>query len=958
MSGLNFFDLLGSFSPLSPRINWPPEYGGGMPYMTAADAGGGGDDATGQPPVLTGTGSGPDGMMTAEEYKRSRAEPPVPRSLAPDLYKPLDLRSTLPDPAAPPPAPAAAPPPGAPNLPVQIGGGQYYGGGNYVPGAAPPGAPGPAPAVPGVLQPKPGGIFGGLFGGLLGGGGMTGPDGKELTNDQLMQRLLRMQLQRAMSPNWGAMAAAFAEAGKPSLLPTGGIGAALGKAAGALSAADGKDPMSIMKTMAEIQNLQSEQAARGAVAPAIAKFQAAYDKWAAGGKVGPPPTPPSAATGGATTGGGGGGGKGGLGYAQLVQLAIDKGFPAEDAPIMAAISMGESSGNPNAKNITDKEASYGITQINAKAHPGGEQALGNPDYAMAKAYELYRNRQARGQRGFEDWSVYTNGSYKQHLAGAQAAAQNLQAAAPVQLAAVPDFTASLGGVRPAATEGSGGGIPEMTAADAGGGGDDSGEAGPTYGSNLSSLMSRFAPPPVPGLMAADRQPPPAAPPPAAPAAPGPPAGTPPFMPQTGPVPSASSFMPQNIPQPNTDATQALMAQLAALRAATVAAKIGDPFAAYETLLTQSPQYIREKIGTEEAAKLPYAYAQPGVNPGVQGEIERQKQLAQYYGPQYNMALQQALGLTGQASKDMGVIGPNGFVPIPGYGQAMADRAAQTEQAKQRSLVDPYGLSPQGGAPPAPQIPPGPGYSEPVETKRGTVLPPRAAQAPLTGSVESLKHQQTGPGGWVETENNWNSNMRTLREVRQTALSVADIMKHYETGAFAGELSDFKAKAKALGIAIPDSVIQNDPAQAQKIIKENFSQTIKSLKGFDSNPAVYQIKLAFENWANTNLQPGANQAILAKAVGTADATEAMVHDWADAKRYGWANPVDFERVWGAQNNLQSFVDKATKQIGPLKGMPGTGAQPLPRGVPEGSQLEGTYKGKPVYRMPDGSRKVLN
>ena len=932
MSGFNFFDMLG-WSPLSPRINWPPyDASGGViqPWMRDDLVGGGGDDAQGQPPVVVGTGSGPGGMMTKEEYDRSRAVPPaapegpVPRSLDPSLYKPLDLRSTMPDPAAP--APAPAPPPAAPPP--------------AVPGA-PPGMPGVAPlagqakpAVPGVFagqRPGLGGILG-IFGG---GGGMTGPDGKELTTDQLMDRLLRMQLQKAMQPNWGAMAAAFAEAGKPSLLPTGGMGAALGKAAGAMSAAEGggKDAMSIMKTMAEVSNLRSEQAARAAVAPAIAKFQAAYDKWAAGGKIGPPPTPPGGAGTSLVAGGAIAGKGGGPSSDELHAFAGSIGASPNEAALLTSAAANESSNNPTARH--DGGIGYGLFGHNGSRLAAMRDQYGNaPSWQDQVKFALAELRSrpegasinslktpeelTEAQMRFEQPNRKINdGNFAGRLATTRLFMRPAQVASAETLPEVPGFAASLGGVTPATTEGSGGGIPYMTAADAGGGGDDSGEPNlVTPPGGILGAAGRSAP--IPGLMVQDRQPPPA-PPVAPPPAAGPPAGAP-FMPQGGPPPSGQSFMPQNIPQPDTAATQALMAQLAALRAATVAAKIGDPFAAYETLLTQSPQYIREKIGTEAAAKLPYQYLEPGANPALAHEIERQKQLAQYYGPQYNIALQQALGLTAQAGKDMGVITENGFVPIQGYGTAMADRAAQAEQAKQRSLVDPYGLSPSGGAPPAPQVPPGPGYSEPVETKRGTVLPPRAAQAPLTGSIESLKHQQTGPDGWVATENNWNTNLRTLREVRQTALSVADIMKHYETGAFAGQLSDFKAKAKALGIAIPDSVIQNDPAQAQKIIKENFSQTIKSLKGFDSNPAVYQIKLAFENWANTNLQPGANQAILAKAVGTADATEAMVQDWADAKRYGWVNPIDFERVWGAQNQLQSFVDKATKQIGPLKGMP--------------------------------------
>lgn len=133
-----------------------------------------------------------------------------------------------------------------------------------------------------------------------------------------------------------------------------------------------------------------------------------------GGKDAPAATAP-------IIGGGKVGSGSGFNYGMLKQLALDSGFAGEDAAIMAAISMGESSGNPYARNITDRERSFGLTQINAMAHVGGEQAYGDPTYAMNKAYQLYQNRKARGQRGFEDWTVFTKGAYMQHIDAARAA---------------------------------------------------------------------------------------------------------------------------------------------------------------------------------------------------------------------------------------------------------------------------------------------------------------------------------------------------------------------------------------------------------------------------------------------------------------------------------------------------------------------------------------------------------
>lgn len=132
------------------------------------------------------------------------------------------------------------------------------------------------------------------------------------------------------------------------------------------------------------------------------------------------PIPGGVMPGGATEGGKVGRGTG-FNYGMLKKLAMDAGFKGDDAAIMAAISMSESSGDPWASKVDSVEASYGLTQINARAHRGGEKALGDPKYAMSKAFELYQSRRARGQSGFEDWTDYTKGLYQQHIEAARAA---------------------------------------------------------------------------------------------------------------------------------------------------------------------------------------------------------------------------------------------------------------------------------------------------------------------------------------------------------------------------------------------------------------------------------------------------------------------------------------------------------------------------------------------------------
>lgn len=109
-------------------------------------------------------------------------------------------------------------------------------------------------------------------------------------------------------------------------------------------------------------------------------------------------------------------------FDELEQIALDAGFTPEEARIMAAIALAESSGNPSALNDNPGtgDLSYGLWQINMIGNlgPGRLNQFGissydelyNPTVNARAARSLYV---ARG--GFEDWSQYNNGAYKKYL---------------------------------------------------------------------------------------------------------------------------------------------------------------------------------------------------------------------------------------------------------------------------------------------------------------------------------------------------------------------------------------------------------------------------------------------------------------------------------------------------------------------------------------------------------------
>ena len=130
---------------------------------------------------------------------------------------------------------------------------------------------------------------------------------------------------------------------------------------------------------------------------------------------------------------------GGLSIEALTDAALKAGFAPDKASIMAAITMPESGGNPNAYNPKDPHGgSFGVAQING-VHPGARDTMGNVPLSMQKAYEI-----SKGGADFSPWSAYTSGAYRSYLP----AGGTGQGRTPPSMA--PQMQTGVGGGRPGA----------------------------------------------------------------------------------------------------------------------------------------------------------------------------------------------------------------------------------------------------------------------------------------------------------------------------------------------------------------------------------------------------------------------------------------------------------------------------------------------------------------------------
>jgi hypothetical protein len=95
-------------------------------------------------------------------------------------------------------------------------------------------------------------------------------------------------------------------------------------------------------------------------------------------------------------------------YAQLEELWENAGGSSALAPLMAAIALAESGGNPTAYNAS---GATGLWQILGAVNPSDQDQLTNPIVNAREAVEKYNTQ------GLDAWVTYTSGAYKQFYQG-------------------------------------------------------------------------------------------------------------------------------------------------------------------------------------------------------------------------------------------------------------------------------------------------------------------------------------------------------------------------------------------------------------------------------------------------------------------------------------------------------------------------------------------------------------
>lgn len=127
-----------------------------------------------------------------------------------------------------------------------------------------------------------------------------------------------------------------------------------------------------------------------------------------------------------------------LAVEQIAQLASNAGWTGPDLDTAVAVAMAESGGDPGSiGDTTLQNATWGpsvglwqIRSINPGQGNAFEEATRNQQANLdpqTNANNAYAIQQHAGGHGWNEWSTYTNGAYKQYLPAAHQATQALQA---------------------------------------------------------------------------------------------------------------------------------------------------------------------------------------------------------------------------------------------------------------------------------------------------------------------------------------------------------------------------------------------------------------------------------------------------------------------------------------------------------------------------------------------------
>lgn len=155
---------------------------------------------------------------------------------------------------------------------------------------------------------------------------------------------------------------------------------------------------------------------------------------------------------------------------------------------------------------------------------------------------------------------------------------------------------------------------------------------------------------------------------------------------------------------------------------------------------------------------------------------------------------------------------------------------------------------------------------------------------------------------------------------QQALAMATALKATQSGTWATDFGHIKAGLQSAGLGdLADTLLPNtDAAAVQMATKDALQGVFSSMKPLlGPRIAAQEVNLYAKASANPDLLPAANAKMISMMVGGLRYKRDLYHEL--SSQPGNVDPNDFEIQFQKDHPLQSYINDAEKEIGPLKGM---------------------------------------
>ena len=267
--------------------------------------------------------------------------------------------------------------------------------------------------------------------------------------------------------------------------------------------------------------------------------------------------------------------------------------------------------------------------------------------------------------------------------------------------------------------------------------------------------------------------------------------------------------------------------------------------------------------------------------------------------------------------------------VPSYDPATQKTVMITQADALKMTKDGNGpiTPPENGARPQPSIS-GPGLQKDgsYKTADGTIIPapPPTAKSNGLQAAPSAADKATQES-YAPIIKGWEDSVVPSSLAEQRFQAIATAMKATQTGAWQETKQDIAHNLMQYGVLSPDqakSLLGADVGQAQIILKNNFGAALNTMASTHGLSRFTQNELfaTQKNLPAIGNQPEANLAMIGQAIGTARYQQALANDWNQARQLGYADPLTYQAQWTKANPIQKFINDATNEIGPLKGMP--------------------------------------